>query len=102
MDRETRLGILTPYASRGGYLSCHFAADPAFAAIQPLFEEAYSRMKNRLDWEKPHEQVAALGLTLLREDGMRMELNALRIHEEEASFCLSKERIVWDKQVPAR
>jgi len=102
MDRETRLGVLTPYASHAGYLSCHFAADPAFAAIQPLFEEAYSQMKNRRDWEKPHEQVAALGLTLLREDGVSGELNALRMHEGEASFCLSKERIVWDKQVPVR
>lgn len=102
MDRGTRLGVLTPYASPHGYLSCHFAADPAFAAIQPLFEEAYSRMKNRRDWEKPHEQVAALGLTLLREDGVSGELNALRMHEGEASFCLSKERIVWDKQVPVR
>lgn len=105
MNRETRLGLLTPHASRGGSLSCSFAADPAFAAIQPLFEEAYSQMKQRKnwrDWETSHEHIAALGLTLLREDGVRMELNALRIHEGEASFCLSKERLVWDKQVPIR
>jgi hypothetical protein len=98
MDGETRLGVLTPYASHAGYLSCHFVADPAFSVIQPLFEEAYSLMKNRLDWEKPHEEVATLGLSLLREDGVRGELNALRIHEGETSFCLSKERIIWNKQ----
>lgn len=102
MNRETRLGFLTPYASRGGYLFCHFDADPAFAAIQPLFEKASSRMKNRQDWEKPHEQVAALGLALHREDGSQLELNALRIHGKEASFYMSKERLVWDKQVSAR
>jgi hypothetical protein len=27
-----------------------------------------------------------------------MELNALRIHEAEASFYLSKERLLWDQQ----
>lgn len=105
MDRETRLGLLTPYACHSGYLSCHFTADPAFAAIQPLFKEAYSQMeqmKNWRDWETPHEQVAALGLALLREDGVRLELNALRIHEKEASFCLSKERLVWNKQILVR
>lgn len=101
MNNKTRLGILTPYASRGGSLFCHFAADPAFAPIQPLFEEAYRQMETRRtwhDWDTSHERVAALGLTLLREDGNRMELNALRIHEAEASFYLSKERLLWDQQ----
>lgn len=97
MDHETHLGTLTPYASRGGRLSCHFAADPAWALIQPLFEEA-SQQGDWYDWDISHQRVAALGLTLLREDGKRMELNALRIHEVDASFYLSKERLLWDQQ----
>jgi hypothetical protein len=89
MDGERRLGVLTPYASRGGHLSCHFVADPAFTAIQTLFEEANQLTNNRVDWEEAYEKVAALGLSLLREDGKKGELNELRIHEGEASFSLS-------------
>jgi hypothetical protein len=77
-----------------GVLTSQFAADAAFAPIYPLFEEAYHRMETQQkwrDWDTSHQRVAALGLTLLREDGVRMELNALRIHEAKASFYLSKE-----------
>lgn len=101
MHHETRLGVLTPTASRGGRLFCYFAADPAWASIQPLFEEAHRQMeqqRNRHEWNTSHQHIAVLGLTLFREDGQRMELNALHIHETEASFYLSKERLLWDQQ----
>lgn len=98
MHGDIRLGVLTPYASRGGYLSCRFAADPTFTVIQSLFEEANHATKTRVDWEKAYEKVAALGLFLLREDCVKGELNELRIHDGEASFCLSKELIAWNKQ----
>ena len=98
---KARLGVLTPFASRGGRLLCHFAADPAWTLIQPLFEEAHRQMeqqRNWHEWDTSHQHVTALGLTLFREDGQRMELNALHIHETEASFYLSKERLLWDQQ----
>lgn len=101
MEHETRLGILTPYASRGGRLFCSFVSDPAWALIQPLFEEAYRQMEtqqNWHDWDTSYQRIAGLDLTLLREDGVRMELNALRLHRAEASFYLNKERLLWDQQ----
>ena len=101
MHGDTRLGVLTPSASRNGVLSCHFGADPAFVPIHSLFEEAYSQMEEpRMwwDWDTSHQRVVALGLTLLREDGMRMGLNGLYIHETEASFYLSEERFMCDQQ----
>lgn len=102
MDGDTRLGALTPSTSTNGVLSCQFAADPAFAPISPLFEEASQHLEKPWswwwDWDTSHQQVAALGLTLLREDGVRMGLHALRIHEAEAAFYLSKERLLWDQQ----
>lgn len=94
MRGNMRLGVLTPSASLNGVLSGQFAADAAFAPIHPLLEEAYHRMEtqqNWRDWDTSHQRVAPLGLTLLREDGVSMELNALRIHEAKASFYLSKE-----------
>lgn len=60
-------------------------------------EEAYHRMEtqqNGRDWDTSQQRVAALGLTLLREDGVSMELNALCIHEAKASLYLSKELLM--------
>jgi hypothetical protein len=62
------------------------------------FEETSRLMNNRWEWDKAYEKVATPGLSLFREDGVRGELNALRIHEREASFCLSNELIAWNKQ----
>lgn len=101
MDNETRLGLLTPSASHGGKLFCRFAPDPAWTSIQPLFEEAYRQMEQQRtwnEWDASHHRVAALGLTLRRSDGKRMELNGLRIYEAEASFYLCKERFLWNEQ----
>ena len=50
--------------------------------------------QNGPDWDTSHQRVAALGLTLLREDGVRMELHALYIHEANASFYLSKKLLM--------
>lgn len=101
MDGDIRLGTLTPSTSQNGVLSCQFAADPAFAPISPLFEEAYHQSEKPWswwDWDTFYHHVAALGLTFLREDGVRMGLNALRIHGASASFYLSKERLSWDQR----
>ncbi len=55
--------------------------------------------QNWRDWDTSHQRIAALGLTFLREDGVRMELNALRIHEAKASFYLSKELLMRHEHV---
>lgn len=99
MRRNTRLGVLTPSARLNGVLSSQFAAVAAFAPIHSRFEEAHHRMEtqqNWRDWDTSHQRVAALGLTLLREAGVRMELNALRIHEH-VLRCASVGRRVWPR-----
>ena len=50
--------------------------------------------QNWRDWDTSHQRVAALGLTLLREDGVSMELNALCIREAKASFYRGKELLM--------
>lgn len=91
MDGETRLGLLTPSAFHNGAVSCHFVADPAFSTIHPLFEETNRLMENQVDWSRAFEKGAALGLSLLREDGKKEELKQLRIRDGEASFYFGRE-----------
>lgn len=100
MYEDTQVGVLIPYESHSLWVSCHFVPDPAFTQIQPLFEEAYQLTKNWKEdenqegWKKAYEKVAALDLSLVREDGKKGELSSIHIHNGKASFRLLRQRVI--------
>jgi hypothetical protein len=88
----TRVGVLTPYERRSAWVHCHFEADPTFAVILSLFEEAYQTTKdwdeheNLEGWQQAYAKVNALKLTVLRTDGKRGALAHFRVHEHTAAI----------------